>query len=58
MHLKQTVTVRQNEELRYKITASTAAQIALNDGQKQINNGNNVQSLCGSYSFADSELIL
>lgn len=51
---KQTVMVRQNEELRYKITASTVAQIALNDGQKQINNGNNVQSLCGSYSFADS----
>lgn len=51
---KETITVKQNEEFRYKIAASAAAQITLNDELNQIKGGSNIQSLCGSYSFADA----
>lgn len=50
---KQTITVKQNEEFRYKITASAAAQITLSNGQTEIKAGSDIQSLCGTHSFAD-----
>lgn len=50
---KQIITVKQNEEFRYKISTSTEAQICLSNGKEEIKNESGVQLLSGSYSFTD-----
>lgn len=49
---KRTITLKQNEEFRYKITASVQAQISLNNGVEELKKESDTQLLSGSYSFA------
>lgn len=51
---KRAITLKQNEEFRYKITASAQAQISLNNGVEELKKESDTQVLSGSYSFATS----
>jgi len=49
---KRAITLKQNEEFRYKITASAQARISLNNGVEELKKESDTQVLSGSYSFA------